>query len=633
MRILYFVAATIAFIPAERPALAASAIPVTYDAISDVSVRPAWTAPAIGPAGSSVIAPIYGSRIIRVTDQWTQANAINSAFHGPLDSFIDNWNADSTMVWVRGARGVIPYRFDPNSAAPHRISRPGDASGGLLLDFSGPFSHRRPNIMYGASKLTIFEYDFNTGNRTTVFNGAQAVPGAAPGESMPAASDDDSRLCLAFSGAKGTYQYVAVLDRSTGAYSVLDARNSKLNGQNTAIPLGFGIDSAYLDRSGRYVIITKGQAAAGVSPTVVWDVSSSIVAEVHNNTGGAQASGFGVRVNESGYTTATGQAVNYAYRSLDPGQLSTPELLIDPNLASSEGVGASTGHFSWNNAQPGTRVPIVGTHYRTAQDAARPQKVWDNEIIAVATDGSSRVWRFAQHFSIVDGSNDFDAPRGSVSPDGRWYLFTSNWGKQLGNDPAGLARQDVFLVELRPGTTVAATEPDPSSALPADLIPSPSPAPPPPGGAGMLTYTSPFCGPAGGSTPWACGPWPTTTPPALGPAGSVVRDPDTHNRILRVTGPGSFGEASTTVFKAFDGGWRRVWNADDSRFLAVSFSSRPKNAMNWVAFDGSTMTVSGGTPVPYQFTNVEWDQYNRDVLVGLADGAAQAYNVATKTWT
>jgi hypothetical protein len=37
-----------------------------------------------------------------------------------------------------------------------------------------------------------------------------------------------------------------------------------------------------------------------------------------------------------------------------------------------------------------------------------------------------------------------------VSPCGRWALFTSNWEKTLGADPAdaGRSRQDVFLVQL-----------------------------------------------------------------------------------------------------------------------------------------------------------------------------------------
>ncbi|HVX65081.1 MAG TPA: hypothetical protein VHA11_00690 [Bryobacteraceae bacterium] len=113
-----------------------------------------------------------------------------------------------------------------------------------------------------------------------------------------------------------------------------------------------------------------------------------------------------------------------------------------------------------------------------------------------------------------------------------------------------------------------------------------------------------------------------------------MTDPDTRNRILRVTGPGSFGELSTTAFKGFDGGWRQLWNANSTRFLVVSWNSvLVKNTMNRVDFNPSTMTITGRAPVPYQFTDVEWDQNNPDLLVGIASGEAKTYNVATKVWT
>src|SRR5512143_3418267 len=80
-----------------------------------------------------------------------------------------------------------------------------------------------------------------------------------------------------------------------------------------------------------------------------------------------------------------------------------------------------------------------------------------------------------------------------------------------------------------------------------------------------IVYTSPSCGPESGSTPWACGPWPTATPLELGRAGTTTVDPDTRNRVLRVTEPGSFREARATAFKVLDAGWRAAWNADSSR--------------------------------------------------------------------
>src|SRR5262249_6237812 len=91
-----------------------------------------------------------------------------------------------------------------------------------------------------------------------------------------------------------------------------------------------------------------------------------------------------------------------------------------------------------------------------------PWRAWDDEIVAIQTDAAAganaTVWRFAHHRSDVgyDGNPSQVAfwyqPHPNVSQDGRWVLFTSNWEKTLGTDPAGdagtAARQDVFLLAL-----------------------------------------------------------------------------------------------------------------------------------------------------------------------------------------
>ena len=62
---------------------------------------------------------------------------------------------------------------------------------------------------------------------------------------------------------------------------------------------------------------------------------------------------------------------------------------------------------------------------------------FDNEIVQVATDGSNRVRRIAHHRSVV--SIFEDQPKASISRDGRYVAFTSNWGTIGG-------RRDVYLV-------------------------------------------------------------------------------------------------------------------------------------------------------------------------------------------
>ncbi len=257
---------------------------------------------------------------------------------------------------------------------------------------------------------------------------------------------------MAFGDKQDTHPYVAVLDRNTGRYHFLDTRNSRVEGRPTRIPLGFGIHSAYIDRTGRYVVIGKGVGRKpNTSEWVVWDVDTSEVAEITNHWSGHDASGFGVRVNESGYSGGSPsfyEEVQYSIRPLDPAHVSEAKYLIDPANLPTPHLPITGGHFSWNNARPEVLVPVVGSHFREVKNAGKPWRALDDEIIAVATDGSGAVWRFAHHRSLTDG--DFwDTPRGNVSQDGRWYLFTSNWERTLGSDPYDKhPRQDMFLVEL-----------------------------------------------------------------------------------------------------------------------------------------------------------------------------------------
>jgi hypothetical protein len=184
---------------------------------------------------------------------------------------------------------------------------------------------------------------------------------------------------------------------------------------------------------------------------VVWDVDSGQVAEINNQWSGHDASGFAARVNESGYWGGDPgfyEEVGYSIRPLDLAHVSEPKYLLDPANLPTPHVPITGGHFSWNNARPDVLTPIVGSHYRQVKDASAPWRALDDEIIAVATDGSGAVWRFAHHRSITDG-DIWDTPRGNVSQDGRWYVFTSNWERTLGWDPYdNHYRQDIFIVEL-----------------------------------------------------------------------------------------------------------------------------------------------------------------------------------------
>ncbi len=439
-------------------ALAGGNAPTTYNAVSDSAPRPEPALPALGGAGTVITDPTFGSRILRVTDGNTQPDYPGASFTTPGGSFEVNWNADTTLFWVNGKGGSVVFRFDAAAMRATPLPDPRNADMPLVVPFNGPFSFRRPNIMYGSLGLKVVEYDFNTNTTRVVFDCAAAVPGVGGNAYTPSVSDDDSRISLAFGGNQDTHPYVAVLDRRTNVYSVLDTQNSCLNGRPANRSLGFGLHSAYMDRTGRYVIMGKGAGRqAGSSEWAVWDVDAGLVYDIEREWSGHDAAGFGNRVNQAGFyggEPAFYEEQQWAIRGLGENDVNNIQYLLDwRNLPAPHEVIRSE-HHSWNNARPDALVPVVGSVVRDSRKSGAPWRKWDNEIIAVATDGSGQVWRFAHHRSVYDRNNFWDDPRGNVSQDGRYFAFTSNWGESL-----GAGRCDVFIVELAAGASAPAAQP------------------------------------------------------------------------------------------------------------------------------------------------------------------------------
>jgi hypothetical protein len=170
--------------------------------------------------------------------------------------------------------------------------------------------------------------------------------------------------------------------------------------------------------------------------------------------GGHATPGFGFALNQDCCVSSAWDGAQWVMRSLAAPLV--PWDLINPVLSPKQLY--FSDHTSWNNAQPDLLVPAISGTYRY-DGGIGPWRAWDEEIIGIetnATGGGARVWRFAHHRSDVrsdanPAALDFwSEPRPSVSPDGRWVVFTSNWEKTLGIDTrVGTHRQDVFLLQLR----------------------------------------------------------------------------------------------------------------------------------------------------------------------------------------
>jgi hypothetical protein len=87
----------------------------------------------------------------------------------------------------------------------------------------------------------------------------------------------------------------------------------------------------------------------------------------------------------------------------------------------------------------------IGTHADPGA-TQRGSGIYDDEILQISLDGSERIRRICHTRSVVDdkseSTNYWAAPKPTISRDGRFIAFTSNWEKS--------DRYDLFIAKIDP---------------------------------------------------------------------------------------------------------------------------------------------------------------------------------------
>ena len=472
-------------VPPPPPPTASATAPVVtttgmYEGVTD---RLPYAKPALavlGPAGSTIVDPIFKSSITRVTDGWTRPDSLQRSYRSPSSPHQNAWSATGSRFYVvDGGGSALPYTFDAQTGAAQRVQPAATGAGGLVLTFyvEPQFSYLRDSVIYGSysgpggTLRTIDQYDFTTQSYSRLLDLdtlAPALAGTYIGGIRSSAGVTE-RIMAIFGGTRqDLHHYLVIFDAANAQNRLLlDTYASTINGQPTGVPLNFSLHSANMDRSGRYVTLyptNADQSGTRQAPqSVLWDTQTNVFTNFTVSTlpYGHDAFGYGVSVNQDCCVATGWDAAQWQIRSLSA-PLAPRDLL--PHVLTPKEVSLAD-HSTWNNARPDRLVPFVSGLYRYGTDTVA-WRAWDDEIVAIQTDAAPGVdpivWRFAHHRSNV--ANDTNAagtsfwymPRPNVSPDGRWVLFTSNWEKTLGSDPRGEpgtgARQDVFLVALKAGT-------------------------------------------------------------------------------------------------------------------------------------------------------------------------------------
>ena len=412
--------------------------PLSYKAISDLKVYPKPPLPKLGPAGFHFKDPTFGCPIVRVSDE---ATAEGMPIVTPAVAFANSWNTDSTLFYVLAGGGAnIPFRFDPKTMTASRIE------GLPFLPAFGnesAFSRRDPNLCFGKDRRrnVIVQYDFAANAATDLVDVSQ-LTGTPPGYMSTLTVSANDVLALVFGGpSQDASPYLLVYDLKTHKHRLWNTKEGTVDGKPVANAPKFTQHTGQIDLSGRYVM-TLGP---GVTGPVVWDTKTDEIYSVTAEKTGHHVLGFGAMVND---------VHKWVYRTLDPKGMDSPRDLMEHPAG--EPYFDYDSHVSWNNARPDLAVPLVLSTYHM-MERGDPKSVWGDEVLAVASDESKQVWRFAHHRSTVHGRgmtnisgqyNFWDTPRGNVSQDGRFYMFTSNWEETLGKDRQDRYREDVFIVKL-----------------------------------------------------------------------------------------------------------------------------------------------------------------------------------------
>lgn len=467
------------FIAAILAAALAQA-PMAYQAVTDRGPRSEPALIKVGPAGFSFNDPVFGSRLWRVTDRLTRADAPDRSYRTPSGTHQNSWSAEGTRFYVVSTDGtVIPFEFDAATGSATKREA-------LRFYIEPQFSHVDDSLIYGsvtapgASLRTIAQFSFETGEYTPLLDLDTLVPGIDGTYigGIASSAGATERIVAFFGGpSQDRHRYVVVFDRRNPARRrLLDTAASTLDGRKLPAALAFNLHHATIDRSGRFVMLypTSGDLAAprGAAQVYTWDTQTDAITPMPILTAisaGHDAFGYGVGVNKDCCTATSWDAAQWQIRSLATPLLSRD--LITPVVTPKEIY--LSDHPTWTNARADRLVPFVTATYRYGAIASE-WRAWDDEILAVQTDvgdGGAEVFRLAHHRSDVrkddapEQTSFWYMPRPSVSPDGRWVLFTSNWEKTLGTDPTAdkgeQARQDVFLVQLKglDGNEDAAPEP------------------------------------------------------------------------------------------------------------------------------------------------------------------------------
>jgi hypothetical protein len=392
-------------------------------------------------AGDKFNDPVFGTEIMRATDPLDCPTLGCGTWYSQWPTF----NADNTRLMIRnGVNGDMIFKsFNPATFTLGPIvRRTPTLPGGVALEWQGAtWSRTDPDLIfvhvnyynpdYSATGMKLYGYRPSTNVFTLLKDFA---PELAPGQpdylfEMHVAQDGKDDIFTFMHNRVGNSQnplYFIVWRRSTDTM-LRHIRNDATFDANAALP----------DKSGRWIFFPLNKTQADGSRIKVLDLQTNSWQTIYW-TGADDSPTHG----DMGTGTTAGRgnfSGGFNLRSFSNVHSST--VVFDNK--------DSKGALDWTNDQHTSLYAddeswvLLGL-YDDPAETGTETGAFENEVMQIAMDGSQRIRRLFHTRAHIDNFSEttgyWAVPKPTISRDGRFIAFTSNWSKS--------GRYDLFIAKI-----------------------------------------------------------------------------------------------------------------------------------------------------------------------------------------
>lgn len=402
---------------------------------------PAVTQPA--QSGDSYTDPVFGTKIIRLTGP-----ALVDMSHAPY-AYWPVWSKNSDLLWVQtwplgsnGGGSATASLFDWANDLPSNM-RALQTSGATLVQEGLIWSRVTNNKLWAFTIANLNLYSLTANGAAVVDTDltarVQAVFPTAHHFWQMTIGGNDQFFAFTVKNGPGTDLGVAVYDRTN---DILYLRN--LSGLT-------GFDESHLTRGGEYLLLS-----ANPGPAKMWDfvnntITSFTIIQAHEDFGPSAQMVGGSVPEISGHNDVWDLAAFIAGTKTED----QASVMASNTKHSTATTTWPNRHASWQNLSDVDAQLVYLSNYLSSDQSGAWRPFFD-EIWKIWTDGSTPIGTYGKYRRLchhrshawgTSGGMDYrSTPKGSVSPDGRYMAYSSNFQKStlIGSN----TRVDVYIVKI-----------------------------------------------------------------------------------------------------------------------------------------------------------------------------------------